>query len=77
MVGFTKTAGNPLHLLTRHTERGITLLTQLAYGDVAVVRNALIEHGEGKDIKKLIEFVVKNRDPSRRPAESSEPADRP
>lgn len=50
-----------MHLLTKNSERGLELLTRLAYGNVSLVRDALLKHGRDKKIDDLIEFVKERR----------------
>ena len=61
-----------MQLLDRRTEEGVTLLTKLAYGDVALVRAALIEHGEEK-VEVVIRYIRDHRNPDRRPASPRSP----
>jgi hypothetical protein len=47
-----------MELMSDDTEKAIRLLTKVAGGDVALVRQVLIEH-KGADAKTIVEFIRK------------------
>ncbi len=49
-----------MELMDSQTETAIRLLTRLAYGNVALVREALVKN-EGKDVDAIIQYVRKHR----------------
>lgn len=56
-----------MRLLEPKTEEAVSLLTELADGDVALVLAALEQYGDD-DVDKVMEFIEKGRDEKRRVA---------
>jgi hypothetical protein len=54
-----------MQLLDHRTEEAVSLLTKLAFGDVALVLSALDKYGD-KNVDQVIQFIREKRDPSRR-----------
>lgn len=49
-----------MELMDSQTETAIRQLTRLAYGNVALVREALVKH-RGKDVDAIIQYVRDHR----------------
>jgi hypothetical protein len=61
-----------MQLMDETTAEAIGLLTRLAYGDVALVRDALAEFGDDADPQRLIEYIRARRDRGSKPAAGKE-----
>jgi hypothetical protein len=59
-----------MQLLDDKSEKAIALLTQLAFGDGAVVRDALANHGD-ESVEAIINYIRSNRDPKRAPGQGA------
>jgi hypothetical protein len=64
-----------MQLLDEKTEEAVGLLTRLAFGNVALVRDALARHGDDS-VEAVMDFIVKKRgDPPRPVAQKATRSD--
>jgi hypothetical protein len=59
-----------MHHLDDESERALTLLTRMAFGNVALVRDALAKHGDDS-LDAIVRYIQTHRDPKLRPSPRS------